>query len=90
MDIKPYVDPILQDRGQMLGLIHRLAQRALVTFRLVKRLGVGVFTVIKKGDLLRLIFDCRVTNACCYDPPKTMLTTPAALSNLRIRPSNCP
>ena len=57
-DEKPqiYTDPILQDRSRMLELIRELVRRGFACGVLSRTSTVGVFTVEKKMDLLRLIF----------------------------------
>ena len=43
-----------------------------------------MFCVAQKGDKQRLVFDCRQVNWLCKEPPRTHLSTPSALSNLRL------
>ena len=79
-----YTDPLLKEPAVLLGLIRELKKRGLVVFRRARKCCVGVFTVAKKLDKLRLVFDCRQANALCNDPPRTYLSTLAALSHLRL------
>ena len=79
-----YSDPRLHDRAALLELAKDLQVNGLIQFRTHRRTQVGVFTVYKKGNRLRLVFDSRQTNAFCYRPPKTRLASPSAFSNLRL------
>ena len=45
---------------------------------------LGVFSVEKKGDKIRLIMDTRILNLRFVDPPSTKLPTAAALSALEV------
>ena len=83
--IIPYTDPVLRRRGEMESLVKKLAATGFLTFRKIARSKVGVFCVAKKDDQLRLILDCRATNALCKPPPTTELATPNAFANLDLR-----
>ena len=65
-----YTDPALRRYDVLLDLALSLHQRGLLVFRLRRAGQVGVFTVEKKEGKLRLIFDCRLLNELCQDPPK--------------------
>ena len=71
-------------RGAHTTLAVELLRRGLAVARLTRRGIVGTFTVTKKRQRLRLIFDCRQVNATCKKPPKTHLSTAGALSQLRV------
>ena len=86
--ILPYTDPVLRRKGEMEGLVRKLAATGFLTFRRVCRSKVGVFCVAKKDDQLRLIFDCRATNILCKPPPTAELATPNAFANLDLRDSD--
>ena len=78
--VKPYTDPLLRSRASLLELVRKLHVHHLITFRRVARAKVGVFTVVKKDESLRLIFDCRETNLLCRPPPTSEMATAAALA----------
>ena len=81
-----YTDPALQDRKGLLALVHMLLHRGLVVARLTRIATVGIFTVFKKGDLLRLVFDCRLSNLFCHKPPHSHLSTVGAVASIRLPP----
>ena len=75
-----YIGPLLKEPAVLLELIRKLKKLGLVVFRRARKCSVGVFTVARKLNKLRLVLDCRQTNALCRDAPRTYLSTPAALS----------
>ena len=83
-DIQSYTDPLLEVRAEQLKLILNLKRKGLICFRRNRVCIIGPFTVDKKGVRLRLVFDCRHANFCCRRPPKTFLSTPCALSRIRL------
>ena len=83
-DFRPYIDPLLRDHVTVRGLVLKLAQLGLVVYQTFRYAIVAPFTVDKKGEKLRLVFDCRGPNQHCRNPPKTFLSTPYAISGLRI------
>ena len=54
----------------------------------MRRAVCGCFTVAKKDDWLRLIFDVRAANFMCRNPPKTSLSTSIPITRIRLRHSN--
>ena len=80
--IEPYTDPFLKVKKNMLGLVRKLKDIGFVTFRRKRRARVGVFTVSRKDDMLRLVFDCRPANQLHRSPPLTELATPGAFAHL--------
>ena len=55
--MQPYSDPRLREPRELIGLAHKLHASGFLTFRKKARSKVGVFTVAKKDDWLRLVFD---------------------------------
>ena len=80
----PFTDPALEDYGELLKLAKALVGKKLAVVRTHRRGYVGIFTVPKKDETQRLIFDCQITNWQCQDPPRSFLTTPAALAGMRL------
>ena len=83
-EIHTYVDPAFQDRGVFIRFVQMLTAVHMLVFRLTRRSTIGVFFVLKKLDQIRMVLDCRVTNALCRTPPHTALSTPSALSRVQI------
>ena len=54
----PYMDPLLRKSQAMSELLRTLEDRGLIVWRTSCRGTVGYFTVAKKNDKLRIIFDC--------------------------------
>ena len=84
LQFQVYTDPALKVRETQLDLIRTLRERGLICFRVNRIAILGPFTVDKKGTSLRLVFDCRMSNLFCRCPPKTFLSTPSALSRIRL------
>lgn len=76
---QPYWDETLRkDRAQYVSFVRRLCELGLVTYRKQSRAKVGVFFVYKKQNAdgtydIRMILDCRRSNACFHRPPRTEL-----------------
>lgn len=85
--IEPYTDPRLRRRSEMLHLVRTLAAQQFVVFRTRRRARVGVFTVARKDDMLRLVFDCRPANHLHRAAPSTALATPSAFCSLNVSAS---
>ena len=81
---KPYIDDAFNDTAVYLDLVQTLYSLGLLVFSQVRACTVGIFTVAKKQDQLRLIFDCRPTNRLCRKPPQSHLATPGALSEINL------
>ena len=83
--IEPYWDPALrQDKRSLDEFIGLLRKAGLVTWRREARSHVGCFFVPKKDSTLRLVLDCRPTNALHRRSPYSDLATPGALANLNL------
>jgi len=83
-EMRIYTDPAFEDFDVFVGFIRKLAARDVIVFRLTRRSVIGVFFVDKKGTAIRMVLDCRVTNALCRSPPHRYLSTPASLSRIEI------
>ena len=75
---KPYWDPQLRRRSEVLRVVKALWELGLMTFRSRMKGRVGMFTVKKKVSAdgtpwQRLIIDARQANACHRPPPTTNL-----------------
>ena len=81
---KPYTDPLLKGTPAMVELAALLICKSLALARLTKSCTIGVFTVLKKGDWLRLIFDCRPANLQCRRPNYSHLSTASTFTQLRV------
>ena len=79
----PYFDPKLREPSARRQLGLRLSSLGLAAGRRYKKSVVGIFTVTKKENMQRLVFDCRQTNGMCARPPLTSLASSAALAGLR-------
>eukprot|EP00972_Heterocapsa_arctica_P055099 8126776-Heterocapsa_arctica.AAC.1 len=66
----------------MKRLVDRLMGMNLFTYKKRANANIGVFRVVKKDESLRLVFDCRPTNALCEPPPRAHLATAGALTHL--------
>ena len=62
--------------------MEKLHHRGLLAYRMKANTFVGVFTVAKKQDQLRLIFDCRAANAVHRTTTSADLATPSAITNV--------
>ena len=80
----PYCDPAMKDRAVYLEFIKDLYRARIVCFRLRRKGVVAPFFVTKKDGSLRLVIDCRGVNMMVHPPPKTYLSTPGALSGIRL------
>ena len=79
----PYWDPTLAgSRKLRRDFILRLNKVGLVSGRRRAKGRVAIFFVHKKGNMLRLVVDCRATNRLHRRPPHSFLATPCALSQL--------
>ncbi len=80
---RPYWDPSLRrDPAKLEGLLRRLFDIGLVSFRPAIKAEIGLFCVHKKGGMIRLIVDARQANACHQSPPSTRLGSPGAMAEL--------
>ena len=67
---RPYWDPELRESPDHLGSVpRRLRDRKLVSFRRAYKAEVGIFSVKKKHDKIRMIIDCRQATFCHQTPP---------------------
>ena len=80
--VQPYVDPALRNPKTMNGLVKKLFEAGVVTFRRKCRCKVGLFFVVKKDGMLRMVVDCRLANQLHHLPPYADLATASALSQL--------
>jgi hypothetical protein len=83
-EISLYTDPAFSCYQVYLDFVRQLRKRGVIVYRLTRRSTIGIFFVDKKSNFIRMVLDCRVTNALCVDPPHTFLTTPTALVKMRI------
>ena len=81
--VTPYTDPRLRDRRAMMDLVRSLHAGGRITWRRRCLCKVGVFTVAKKDNSQRLIFDCRLAGAMCRPAPHTELSTAGAICELQ-------
>lgn len=65
-----YTDPALQDPATLLTLIKLLISRGLCCGILDRICSIGVFTVFKQLGMLRLVFDCRLSNLFLLETTK--------------------
>lgn len=81
--ITPYWDPKLRNnRKARIELYQALQRSGLLCFRRKRKSIISFFTVRKKDNMQRLILDCRVTNRCHREPPKTRLSTPSSFAGI--------
>ena len=67
--------------------INKLDAVGLITWRRVCRQQIGVFFVRKKNTEIRMVLDCRPSNACHQSPPHSALATSGALSTINFADS---
>ena len=81
--ITPYWDPKLRNsRKARIELYQALDRSGLLCFRRRRKSLIAFFAVKKKGNMQRLILDCRVTSRCHKCPPSTRLATPSCFAGL--------
>ena len=77
---EPFWSPELRrSLKRRIELYGKLRDANLLTFRRRRRARAGIFTVMKKDGMQRLIVDARQANACHYTPPKARLSTPSGI-----------
>ena len=82
-----YSDPELRKPQVFRDFVARLHSLGLVDYSLDASVeSVEMFFVKKKQDRLRLILDCRRSNAWFADPAPVKLTTGESLSKVQIKP----
>ena len=77
-----YTDPILKQPRHIRLLMHHILRRGLIVFVRQRRAKVGVFTVGKKDDSLRLIFVCRPASFLHGAPPNANIATAGFYTHL--------
>lgn len=84
-DWGPSVEPVFEvpSDAEYRKLISKLFQLGMVTFRARVEVVNGVFCVVKEGDLLRLIIDCRPSNRRFRPPDSINLPGPDAFAQLQ-------
>lgn len=85
---QPYWDPILKnDRGKRSHLIAGLWKIGVISFRTSIKAPVGLFFVRKKTpEWIRMVVDCRISNAYHRQPPVTRLGSSACFADLEMAP----
>ena len=83
--IAPHWDATLRfSRRARAEFIDRLDKVGLVTWRTTCRQQIGVFFVRKKNGEIRMVLDCRPSNACHRQPPHSSLATAGSLSTINL------
>ena len=80
--VQPYLDPALRNPKTMRNLVKKLFEAGVITFRRKCRCKVGLFFVVKKDGMLRMVVDCRLANMLHHLPPYADLATASALSQM--------
>ena len=87
LTFRPYWDPVLRKRSELIKVVRALWRLRLVGFRRRLKAHVGLFVVKKKVGAngipwQRLIIDARVTNVCHRPPPTTRLASTGGMVEL--------
>ena len=83
--VQLYHDPVLGSSPRVWGNFCKdLHKRGLLTYGLTKRGSCTVFFVSKRGELLRMILDCREVNRMFKSPPGVQMASPDAFANLEV------
>ena len=86
--VAPHWDATLRfSRRARAAFIERLDAVGLITWRRVCRQQIGVFFVQKKNGEIRMVLDCRPSNACHQPPPHSALATAGALATINLADS---
>ena len=81
---RAYSDPLLRDRRYYARLVRHLASRGLIEFRRTCVEQVGLFSVWKKSGKVRLIVDCRLSNAHFGEPEEVHLASGASMGSIEV------
>jgi hypothetical protein len=86
--VAPHWDATLRfSRRARSEFITKLDGVGLITWRRECRQQIGVFFVRKKNTEIRMVLDCRPSNACHQPPPHSALATAGALSTINLADS---
>ena len=86
--VAPYWDPVLRrSTRQRHRLFRSLFSLRMLGFRAAVKADAAFFFVKKSHDMIRLICDGRIANACHHRPPVTRLSSPCSVAGLDLSES---